>query len=84
MFTHWGVLPACDRVTRIDMATVGAGVATRCFKGFRLEKDEAEFLAVVTKYGVEELPLKKVQMPSQHDHKGEAHGASHQWHKKRR
>jgi hypothetical protein len=42
-FTHWGVFPAFDRVTRIDMAIVGVGVAMRGFRGLRLEKDEAEF-----------------------------------------
>ena len=34
--THTGVLPVCDRVTRIDMVIVCAVVATRC-QGFWLE-----------------------------------------------
>jgi hypothetical protein len=52
------------------MAAKGAAVAERGFRGFRLEKSTKPrfFLTTITKYGVEELPLEKVQMPSQHDH----------------
>jgi hypothetical protein len=37
--THTGVFPACDRVTRIDMADVGVVVVARYFRGGRKRKE---------------------------------------------
>jgi hypothetical protein len=36
VFTHTGVFPACDRVTRIDMAAMGVELVARCFRGIGL------------------------------------------------